>query len=638
MCGICGFTGAQEPELLRKMADLIVHRGPDEEGFYLDGRINLGSRRLSIIDLSTGQQPVHNETGTIWAVWNGEIYNFLELREWLKAKGHVFYTHHSDSEVIVHLYEECGADFVHKINGMFAIAVWDAAQERLLLVRDRMGVKPLFYSVVKGQMVFASEIKCLLAYPGYSKEPDYSALYHYFSFKNVPAPWTAFKGIFSLLPGEMLTFEAGRKSAGGRVEKWRYWQIDFSQRCTDKEETTREKIRDLLSDAVRLRMVSDVPVGAYLSGGVDSSTVVALMKSSANVPVKTFCLGYENPFKNKEEDLLFARKVAAEFGTEHHEYVMSAREVADEMDNIVRSFDQPFAGVVSTYFLSKLISRHVKVALSGDGADELFGSYLAHRLAQPMHSFAGVYRQYKRGRLTVRQKKMLAPFEDNIGLLEDLHEFSGGSAAKWRYKLMLFGDGEKEVLLSKDFLAHMRPDGVPGGTYELVREHFARSGSGTTDPLNRMLEFDWHTLLPDQVLAFVDFLSMAHSVEVRSPFLDYRLVEYVASVPGGRKIRNGIVKDLLKKTVQDIIPPGITGRPKEGFVLPVFEWMKHELKEYVSDILAEDNIKQSGLLDSARVVQLLTEYYRDGGQRYELAGRLWAVAMFQAWWDSYFCR
>lgn len=624
MCGICGFTGSANPEILSKMCRTIAHRGPDDEGFYADGTVNLASRRLSIVDPLTGKQPVHNETQTIWTVWNGEIYNHQELRTMLFRKGHHFYTDHSDTEVIVHLYEEYGLDFVRELNGMFAIAIYDHRSGKLILTRDRMGVKPLFYASIQEQLVFGSEIKSILQYPFYQKRIDPTALYHYFSLKNIPAPRTSFEGITSLLPGEQLVFQQGK---GHEVK--RYWRIDFhlatpANRFNPME--LQEQIASLLEDAVKSRMVSDVPVGAFLSGGVDSSAVVALMSRYSTQPVKTFALGYEKLFRHKEEDLLYARKVSQYFQTEHHEYIMSSEEVPHDMERVVRSFDQPFSGVTSTYFLSKLIAQHVKVALSGDGADELFGSYLAHRLAQPMERFAVFCRENRGAKMSREQKASLAPFEDRIDELERLFRLSGGDEIKWRCSLTPFQDEEKIQLLAHDFVQQ-----VSESTYRLTAHHFEQMT--TLDPLNRMLELDWNTLLPDQVLAFVDFLSMAHSIEVRSPFLDYRLVELVASIPGNLKIQDGNVKDLLKKTVAPWLPPGIVSRPKEGFVLPVFDWIKEELKEYVLDMLAESRIKKSGLLNSGEVTRIVSRFY-DGDLK--LVSKVWNLAMFQAWWEIYF--
>lgn len=621
MCGICGFTGkVHDAEvIIRRMTGAIVHRGPDDEGYYIDTKTALGMRRLSIIDVITGKQPIYNEDRTIWTVFNGEIYNFQEIRKELEASGHHFYTDHSDTEVIVHLYEEYGPRFVQKLNGMFAFAIWDTSQEKLILVRDRMGVKPLFYTLNGEHLIFASEIKAILASSLYTRDVNLEALYHYFSFKNIPAPFTAFKNIWSLLPGEILVL------TNGKLTRERWWKIRFDERGYIDSSQIGKELFTILEDATRIRMHCDVPFGAYLSGGVDSSFIVALMTRFSDKPVKTFSLGYEDELQNKEADLYYARKVSKAYGTEHYEYIMSYRELVDEIVNVLRAFDQPFSGTISTFFLTKLIKQHVKVALSGDGADELFGSYLSHRTAQPMHYYASLREKVQSGTLTEEEKALFAPCD--MEFLESLYAKSGGKDRDWRYHLYLFTDEEKDILLSdyfKNSTAGVR-------TYPLIAQHFEELTS--RDPLNRILEMEWNTQLPDQVLAFVDFLSMAHSVEIRSPFLDYRLVESVAAIPGCLKIRKGNVKDILKKIVEPVLPKGITKRPKEGFVLPIFDWMIDRLKGYSIDVLSEKRLKQHNYFNPD-VVHDIVQKYHAGNRSY--AGKVWNLMMFQVWWEQYF--
>ncbi|MCL4492442.1 MAG: asparagine synthase (glutamine-hydrolyzing) [Nitrospirae bacterium] len=619
MCGICGFTGGPDEITLKGMAASILHRGPDEDGFYSDGAINFGMRRLSIIDVTTGQQPVHNEDRTVWTVFNGEIYNFPELRGDLRGKGHCFYTDHSDTEVIVHLYEEYGDDFMHHMNGMFAIALWDKRGERLLLIRDRMGVKPLFYTLVGDVLIFGSEIKAILAHPAYCRNLNYEGVYHYFTFKNIPAPFTAFKGIHSLDPGAMLVFSKGK------IENKKWWKICFREDEKIDEPWARKTIFSLLEDSTRLRMISDVPFGAYLSGGVDSSSVVALMTRFADKPVKTFSLGYEDELKNKEADLYYARKVSEAYKTEHHEYIMSYNELLNDIEAVIGAFDQPFSGTISTFFLSKLIRKHVKVALSGDGADELFGSYLSHRVAQPLWHFRRLHAKGKAGALTEEEQGLFAPFDLNF--LKRLYEQSEGDETAWRYNLYLFKDDDKRNLLSEQFLTSLGN----ADTYAFIQEKFRDLTA--RNPLNRILEMEWNSQFPDQVLAFMDFLSMAHSVEIRSPFLDYRLVEFAATIPGTMKIRNGNVKDILKKTVEHLLPEEITKRPKEGFVLPIFDWMVEKLKEYSKDVLSEGRLRKHGLLNINKVKEIVQGYH-SGNRSY--AGKVWNLMMFQVWWERYF--
>ena len=612
MCGICGFTGGLNQFVLKKMTDSLLHRGPDEDGFYSDGRMNLGIRRLSIIDIETGHQPIHNEDKSIWSVFNGEIYNFYELREELRHAGHRFYTDHSDSEVVVHLYEQYGKEFAHKINGMFAIAIWDKKEEELLLIRDRMGVKPLFYTVINNNLVFGSEIKSILTYPEYKKDINYVAIYHYFTFKNIPSPMTAFKGISCLLPGQILSFRKGSVSR----QKW--WKIRFNEENSFGEEEAGRRILDLLEDATRLRMRSDVPYGAYLSGGVDSSSVVALMTRFSDKPIKTFSLGYEDQLSNKEADIYHARLVSRLYKTDHYEYIMSCKELISDIEKVIEAFDQPFSGTISTYFLTKLIGKHVKVALSGDGADELFGSYLSHRLAQPMHHFSRLHAKVISNSLASHEQELFKPCEQSF--LGKLYDKSGDDQVKWRYYLYQFLDEEKDNLLSDYFKSKLNKT----SSLQLLRSNF--QGLTASSSLNRMLEMEWNTQLPDQVLAFVDFLSMAHSVEIRSPFLDYRLVEFVSGLPSCMKIRNGNVKDILKKSLSGLLPESITQRPKEGFVLPVYEWLHGGLKNWAVECLES---LPADLFNPEYVGRIKAGFV---SQDSSFNAKVWNLACFSLWW------
>lgn len=619
MCGICGFTGPENDHILTQMTHTLTHRGPDDEGYYSDHAINLGFRRLSIIDVETGQQPVHSADKNVWSVFNGEIYNYIELRRELEKKGHQFYTDHADSELIPHLYQEYGIDFVHHLNGMFAIALWDKQAKQLFLIRDRMGVKPLYYALLNGQLIFASEIKAILAHPAYPKEPNFQALYHYFSFKNIPSPMTAFKQIECLRPGQWLRYQSGA------IKKELYWEIPYQENEDFEELEAQSKIRSLLEDAVKLRMRSDVSFGAYLSGGVDSSSVVALMSQFSTQPVKTFALGYQEDLKNKAADLHYARWVSNHYQTDHHEYIMSAEELTCDVDQVIRAFDQPFSGTISTFFLSKLIAQHVKVALSGDGADELFGSYLTHRVAQPLHHYQRLFTRIQQGDLTAAEQELLLPCD--IDFLHELFQQSTGDMALWKMALMPFADQDKEGLFSSQLLNNT----IFTPTIDILRKDI--STLKAKQPLNRILELEWKTQLCDQVLAFVDFLSMAHSVEVRSPFLDYRLVEFAATIPGQYKINQGRVKDILKQAVAPLLPTEILERPKEGFVLPVYHWMLNSLNDYCQSILSKARLTKHGLLNVGTVEQLLNAYLAGETKN---ASKVWNLMMFQVWWEEYF--
>lgn len=616
MCGICGFTGTSDHDALTRMTNAITHRGPDDAGYWNSPEISLGMRRLAIIDLETGQQPVFNEDGSIGVVFNGEIYNHTELRAELEAAGHRFQTHHSDTEVLVHLYEQYGDDFLHRLNGMFAIALWDIPRQRLLLARDRVGIKPLYLGLFQGRLLFASEIKSLLAHPRVERKPNYRALYHYFSFKNIPAPWSAFEGIEQLRPGERAIYE------DGKLKRETWWSLRFAENDSIDEQAAANRIRELLEDSVRLRMRADVPFGAYLSGGVDSSSVVALMSNIGGHRVQTFSLVYADDLQHKAADQAFARQVARQYDTDHHEYVLTHQDVANSLDAVLTAFDEPFSGVTSTYFVTRLISRHVKVALSGDGADELFGSYLPHRLAQPLHYFPLL--RDRLPTLSADEQNALQPFLDRPEYLADM--LARGDEASRRMSLYLWSDSGKRTLLSDK----MRELCLHESSEQLIRDIYL--SSATADPLNRALNCDFKTLLPDQVLAFVDRLSMAHSVEVRPPFLDYRLMEFAASLPGSMKINNGRSKHVLKEAVRGLIPAGVIDRPKEGFVLPIDNWLLNDMRPFVEDLLAPDRLALHGLVRPEAVSALLKEHYSKTANH---GPRIWNLMMFQRWWEAY---
>lgn len=624
MCGICGFTGDADPATLRKMTDCLVHRGPDDDGFYHDAAVNLGMRRLAIVDVETGKQPQFNEDLSLTVVQNGEIYNHQALRRELEARGHSFRTHHSDTELIPHLYEEYGVNWPDRVNGMFGIALWDAREQKLLLFRDRIGKKPLYYAEKNGQLVFASEIKAILAHPLISRDLDYSALYRYFALKNISAPHTAFKYIKQLPPGHFLVWQ------GGETKTCRsFWRPTFNPVLDGiTEEEAARRLLELLEDAVKIRMQCDVPYGAYLSGGVDSTAVVALMCRNQSQPVKTFCLGYEDKaegqFLGKSQDLYFARTMAQKFGTEHYEYIINAAQFAAAMPAVLAAFDEPFSGTVSTFFLSILIKQHVKVALSGDGADELFGSYLAHRLAFPMERYLQLHAGGKRDwqDLTPADRQSLRPF-DTPEQFAFLKRIASPSLAAWRSKLAVFQEDELNRLLSPDFWQQAQNPGLT----ECYRELEPLLTAG--DMLNRNLELDQLELLPNQVLPFVDRLSMAHAIEVRCPYLDYRLIDFADSLPSRLKIKNGVVKNVHKLAVAALLPPELLQRPKEGFVQPVYSWMRGALQDWVAQRLDALPVR----LFQRDYLQNLQESFRLGAPGLE--AKIWNLVCFGLWYEQH---
>ncbi len=622
MCGIVGFTGSPKPELLRKMCRSLVHRGPDDEGYLHDTQISLGMRRLAIVDLQSGGQPICNETGDIWIVFNGEIYNHVELRRQLESKQHSFKTDHSDTEVIVHLYEEYGEGWPGYVNGMFGAALWDNREEKLLLYRDRIGEKPLYYALKNDQIVFGSEVKAILKHPLISRDLDCHALYHYFGLKNISAPATAYADIRQLLPGHFLVWHQGKI----RVQP--YWKLDFSHPLTDvSEEEAAQHLLQLLEDAVKLRMQCDVPYGAYLSGGVDSSSVVAMMRKHQSKPVMTFCLGYEDEpegqFFGKAQDIAYARNMAERLGTEHYEYIIDAKQFADHMPEILSAFDEPFSGTISTFFLSILIKKHVKVALSGDGADELFGSYLAHRLAFPIENLLGMKRRGINDwhDLASHDKEAIRPF-DTPEQFRFLQTIASPNIAEWRGRLSVFSHAERKELLSEEFLDVVRNADTEDIYQEMESELTAR------DVLNKSLEVDQKELLPNQVLPFVDRLSMAHSIEVRIPYLDYRIVEFSNRLPGNLKIKNGIVKYIHKKAMERLLPVDLVQRPKEGFVQPIYSWIHGELKGWVEKRLDSLDAEVFNL----DYVKKLKGRFQSGDQA--VNSKVWNLVCFGLWYQG----
>ena len=613
MCGIAGFTGRAEPRVLENMTSSLHHRGPDGSGFWQNDRVALGMRRLAIVDLDSGGQPAFNEEKNLVTVMNGEIFNHLELRADLKKKGHKFRSHHSDTEVIPHLYEEYGLDFLQHLNGMFAIALWDEKTETLLLARDRCGIKPLYYSVQKNNVLFGSEIKALLQHPSLEKKPNLSWLSHFLTFKNVPAPQTAFEGVLNLAPGEMLLVRRGE------VKKQRWWNFKFAERTDMDFPTAAKELRSLLEKSVSLEMQSDVPVGAYLSGGLDSSGVVAMMASLSRSQVKTFTLVYKEGFRGKSADQEFAKMVSQQYGTEHFEFAMDESDVVRSLDALMTAFDEPFSGTVSTYFLSHLIAQHVKVALSGDGADELFGSYLPHRLATPLYNL-----QKYAGQMPAQPSvEEFGEWSRDPKKLEAIYNL--GDEAARRMAQYVWQDNEKKSLLNP-----VIPAPEPSAE-QMIRSLYA--DAKTKDALNRALYVDFQSMLPDQILPFVDRLSMAHSLEVRPPFLDNRIVDFARHLPGEYKIHGTQVKCVLREAMRGLLPDSLINRPKEGFVMPVDEWIASKMQNYVREVLNERDLNQHQLFNTPEILKMINDHFSGERQR---PRHIWALLCFQVWWNLYF--
>jgi asparagine synthase (glutamine-hydrolysing) len=613
MCGIAGVFGLGDVETVGAMCAALAHRGPDDQFVVSGDAFALGARRLAIVDLAGGRQPVANESETVWAVQNGELYNFPQVRPRLVADGHVLHTR-CDTEILPHLYEQHGERLGEALDGMFAVAVWDDERRRGVLVRDRMGKKPLYYLRRGDALYFASEIKALLRVPGFERRLDLQALHHYLGYKHVPHPLTIFEGIRALPPAHALVFSPG---AEPRLE--RYWRPAFGVEEDVDEAEAADRLLELLRAAVERRLMADVPIGFFLSGGIDSSLSTALAAELSPSPVKTFTLTYGggSTTPGKEADRRWARWVAERYGTEHFEAEIAFERFPDSIGRILRCFDEPFAGAVSTYFLSELIAQHVKVAVAGDGADELFGSYLAHRLAQPLAR----HDEY----LRTGDAALISPFEEQPELVASL---AGLPEPDWRARLLVLSEEEKHGLYSPEVRRLTAGFDTRADLARLFGDLTAR------DPLNRVLEAEWTSFLPDQVLAFVDRLSMAHSLEVRSAYLDTAVVEFVASLPARLKIDGGQTKLLLKRVAERYFPEEMVWRRKEGFVMPVTDWLLADLEEYVRETLSASRLGAHGVFDAAAVGSLVDGFYREAGD-YRYGNKILALVVFQEWFDLY---
>lgn len=587
MCGICGFNW-KDPVLLDKMLQALVHRGPDDCGAFSNPEFSLGMRRLSIVDL-TAKQPVFDETQDIVVVMNGELYNHEDIRKDLENRGHVFRTHHSDTEVIPHLFEEYGESFVQKLNGMFAIALWDRKNKTLYLYRDRLGKKPLYvYIAASGKFIaFGSEIKALLKIPRISRELSIESLSDYFMYKSTIAPNTIYKDIDQLCNGEMLIWNEHR------IQRKYYWIPDFSTRAASGIEELKDQFMDLFYDSVKIRTRCDVPFGAYLSGGLDSSSVVTVLsKLLPTSRIKTFCLGYKHEstdqFIGKNQDVFYARKLADQLQTEHYELLIDYNDFVKDMPDILRAFDEPFSGTISTYLISRLIREHVTVALSGDGADELFGSYLIPRISNALEfcDFDGLSMRDKNAAISA----MKLYGKDN-----------------WREFFNVFSPPEIARFL-KPYVC-------------FSNTAITQNKQNQMNYLTQSLILDQSRLLPNQVLPFVDRLSMAHSLEVRCPYLDYRLVDFVNSLPNRLKVHQGKTKIFQRAAFVDtVLSRDIVFRKKEGFVQPIYTWMEFELKQWCVDWL---NMLNKEIINTDIVKTL--DFTKD-------KAKIWNLVCFSIWY------
>jgi len=646
MCGICGiidYKSAHDPsEHIGRMADSLVYRGPDDQGLWI-GRSNgdrgrrvsvgIGHRRLSILDLSdAGRQPMCNEDESVWISYNGEIYNFRELKEELVRKGHHFRSN-TDTEVILHLYEEEGVKAVERLNGMFAFALWDRKRARLWVCRDRVGIKPLVYYWDGRTFGFASEIKALLRYPDIQAELDETALQLYLAFAYVPAPYTMFRNIRKLAPASCLMLENGDLS----IEK--YWEVPgqvdetLSSLAADGQiEIIKDNLRELLSDAVKSRMIADVPLGAFLSGGIDSSIIVALMAQHSAQPVKTFSIGFEDdPIFDETH---YAREVANRYRTDHHEFKLSQQDMLDVLVDVLHTFDEPFgdSSAIATFIVSRETKKHVTVALSGDGGDELFAGY---------RSYLGPFWYARYAAIPTLIRKCLIE-----SVIERLPESRDNQVLEYIRRFKKFVRGTKGNLAERMLsLKEIIPN-------DIRQSILLKSGQNTADDqldpalawvqtllsyyrhdeLNSILYSDFIDSLPCDMLTRVDWMSMRNSLEVRVPFLDHRVVELAFKMPSSLKLCNGQGKYILKETFKDLLPASLLDRPKAGFEVPISRWLKNDLKFLADQYLVEERIRDQGLFDYDVVKKLKQSH---GTNKRDTSWILWSLIVFQHWYDHY---
>jgi asparagine synthase (glutamine-hydrolysing) len=618
MCGIAGKLNPSgepvSPAEIHAMCNTIVHRGPDDEGIYVSGPVGLGMRRLSIIDLSGGKQPIHNEDRSVWVVLNGEIYNFPQLRSELESRGHCFYTR-SDTEVIVHLYEEHGSACVEKLRGMFAFALYDERKQQLLLVRDRLGKKPLYYSACSnGSLLFGSEIKALLTADPELNKPDLGALLNYFCFGYVPDPASAFQPIRKLPPGHLLEF------CQGSIRVERYWDLTrFGLYSPASEEECLEELEALLSDSVKMRLISDVPLGAFLSGGVDSSLVVAMMARHSSRPVKTFSIGFTSPDFDESG---YARLLAQRFETEHCELTLEP-DFEELLPQLLASMDEPFAdsSLLPTYYVAQLARRHVTVALSGDGGDELFAGYDRYGIALRRRRFD--WAPQWMGRLF--RDHLYATLPNSLKGSRFLYNASLPDGLRYVDSVSYVSAQQRDrALFSEEFLAQIRALEAPSAGFASHLE----SISGA-DGLSRLQYLDIKTYLPGDVLTKVDRMSMAVSLEVRCPLLDHVWVEHAAALKPEWKLRMGEPKYILKKLAERMgVPPELLYRPKQGFAVPLVHWMRNQLRRDLLQLLLEPQTIQRGYFNREAVARVIHEHTT--GRR-DHSGSLWVLLVFELW-------
>jgi len=621
MCGIAGVVSAARESsiteaLVRHMCNQIVHRGPDDEGIYVADGAGLGMRRLSIIDLSGGHQPLFNEDRSAWIVFNGEIYNFPDLRRELESRGHRFYTK-TDTEVIIHLYEEKGADCVQKLRGMFGLAIYDKTKRKLILARDRLGKKPLHYALHNGNLYFASEIKSILAVAPELAEVNAQGLLEYLYYGYVPEPGTAFTGIHKLPSGHLLEFEKGE------VRIRQYWDLpEYGTHSPKSEEECVEELEHRLFEATKIRLISDVPLGAFLSGGTDSSTIVALMARASSGPVKTFSIGFKKDDFNEAD---YARIVARKFETDHHEMILEP-DVVQTVEHLTRSLEEPFgdSSMLPTYYVSQMARQHVTVALSGDGGDEVFAGYDRYRI----HAKRQIFENIPEGARKFYRERVFPLLPRRVHGRALSYNLSLAWQERYVDGLSFLPAFERDTpLLSHDFRAILNRSDDPGN---VLRRRF--SAAKAADPFSQMLYADTKTYLVDDILTKVDRMSMLNSLEVRVPILEHVFIEWVTALGPEWKLRGTRQKYILRKLAERLgVPREALYRRKQGFALPLVHWLRHELRDVLM-ILVEPRTLERGYFQAKGIRKLMDDHLLRGKTN---SGRLWRLLMFELWHRNY---
>lgn len=622
MCGLTGiweYSGAKiQQETLLRMNNTLIHRGPDDFGIYTEPGIGLGHRRLSIIDLSGGKQPLCNEDGAIWVVFNGEIYNFKELGSVLKSKGHIFKTH-SDTEVIVHAYEEWGESCIERLHGMFAIALWDSRQKKMVLVRDRLGKKPLYYFENEKRLIFGSEIKAILEYPGISRSVNLQALSDYLSLGYVPSPKTMFTGIFKVPPGCYMVCQSGF------ITVKKYWDVDFHDDSGQSFKQATQRTRELLFEAVNCRLISEVPLGAFLSGGVDSGSVVAAMSHFMDAPVNTSSIGFSEDSYNEVQ---FAKDVADRYQSDHHQYIVKP-DAVEIIKKLSWFYDEPFgdSSAIPTFYVSNLARQNVTVALSGDGGDENFAGYRRYYFDQRENWVRRFLPRIFREKVIGTMANMY-PKADYLPRVfrgkSFLTNISKSPIEGYFRSLSIFSEEDKQDLFNQEI------KGALGGYQSLSVFEGHYDAAQSRDLLSKIQYVDFKTYLPDDILVKVDRASMANSLEVRCPLLDHRLIEFVATLPSNFKLRGIEGKVILKQAVRDLLPESIIKRKKMGFGLPVAEWLRDGIQEFSKNIIFESS--SHGLFEMPFINRIWDEHQRGIRNR---SGELWQLLMFNLWYKRF---